>query len=760
MNSSQFTTKAAILGDYPPRKCGIATFTRDLRDALNSKRPDWDCPVVTVTDPGNSYDYPPEVRFEIPEPDAPGYERAADFLNLSRADVLCLQHEFGIFGGPGGGHITNLLRRARMPIVTTLHTVLSNPSAEQRRAFSDLIECSDKLVVMTNHGAEMLRDIHSVSEDKIAVIPHGIPDIPFADPNFYKDHFGVAGRPVLLTFGLLSPGKGIEYALRALPQIAREHPDVIYIILGATHPNLVRRDGESHRESLEQLARDLGVERNVMFVNRYVENTELCEFIGAADIYLTPYLNESQITSGTLAYCFGAGKAVVSTPYWHAAELLSDDRGVLVPFRDADAIAAGVLDLFSNEARRHTMRKQAYMMGRGMVWSEVAAGYAKVFEEARQGYQSRGRRLPPRASVFGKIEPLPSFRFAHLQRMCDSTGIFQHAIFSVPWFHHGYCTDDNARALLLTVSLEELDACDEAMSRIQSTSAAFLQFAYSGTCGRFRNFMGFDRRWTEERGSEDSHGRAIWALGAVVGRTRVAGLRNWAASLLERSLPVVEEFTSPRAWAFAILGLHEYFRSLHGDLHANRSRDALAGRLFDLFQRNASPEWPWCEDIAAYDNPRIAQAMILAGRFTGNEEMKTTGLRALAWLMEGQTGIDGCFRPIGSNGFWKRGAEPALHDQQPLEAAAAVSACIEAFNATGDPAWEQSAKRAFDWFLGANDLRLPLYDPSTGGCFDGLHDNRVNQNQGAESTLSFLLALAEMHALRKKTSTTNAHVLS
>ncbi|MEI8292982.1 MAG: glycosyltransferase family 4 protein [bacterium] len=751
MNTSQFKTKAAILGDYPPRKCGIATFTRDLRDALHSNRPDWDCPVVTVTDPGGSYNYPPEVRFEIPEPDAPGYERAADFLNLSHADVLCLQHEFGIFGGPAGGHINSLLRRARMPVVTTLHTVLADPSPEQRRAFSEIIEYSGKLVVMTNRGAEMLRDIHGVPEEKISVVPHGIPDIPFSDPNFYKDHFGVAGRPVLLTFGLLSPGKGIEYAIQALPDIAREHPDVVYIVLGASHPNLVRHNGESHRRSLEQLAKDLGVERNVMFVNRYVENAELCEFIGAADIYLTPYLNESQITSGTLAYCFGAGKAVVSTPYWHAAELLSGDRGVLVPFRDSKAIANAVLELFSNDARRHAMRKQAYLMGRGMVWSEVAADYERIFDEARQGFQARGRRLPPKASVFGNAEPLQAFRLGHLRRMTDSTGIFQHAIFTVPWFEHGYCTDDNARALLLTVLLEELNEFDEPVRAIQSATAAFLQFAFCGESGRFRNFMGFDRQWIEGRGSEDSHGRAIWALGAVVGRTRQAGLRAWATSLFERSMQVVEEFTSPRAWAFAILGLHEYFRSLHGDLHANRRRDALAGRLFTLFQRNASTDWPWCEDIAAYDNPRIAQALILAGRFTGDEAMKNTGLLALAWLMEKQTGIEGCFRPIGSNGFWKRGTEPALHDQQPLEAAAAVSACIEAFHATGDSSWEKSARCAFDWFLGRNDLRLPLYDPSTGGCFDGLHDNRVNQNQGAESTLSFLLALAEMHALKRNT---------
>jgi glycosyltransferase involved in cell wall biosynthesis len=737
-------SKVAILGNYPPRQCGIATFTSDLRMALNGAETGWPCPVVSVTDPGNTYPYPPEVRFEIPEADAPSYLRAADFLNLSRADVLCLQHEFGIFGGPAGSHILSLLRRARMPTVTTLHTVLESPAPDQKRALDELAECSTRLVVMTQKGADLLREVHGVPEEKISVIHHGIPDIPFVDPNFYKDHFGVAGRPVLLTFGLLSPGKGIEYAIRALPRIVEEHPDVIYIVLGATHPNLLRQDGETYRHSLQILARELGVENQVMFVNRYVETAELCEFIGAADVYLTPYLNESQITSGTLAYCFGAGKAVVSTPYWHAAELLKDGRGELVPFRDADAIADAVLGIFSNETRRHAMRKQAYLMGRDMVWKEVAKTYRRVFEEARGEFQSGERRISPRRR--GSTQP-PPWRFDHLLRMSDSTGVFQHAIHTVPWFEHGYCTDDNARALLLTVLLEESGEDTKKIRHLQTTTAAFLQHAFSAENGRFRNFMSFERQWMEEAGSEDSHGRALWALGAVVGRTRRPGLRALAASLMERALPALPAFTSPRAWAFALLGLQEYFRSFHGDLLANRLREELAGKLFALFESKASAGWEWCEDIVAYDNARLAQALILAGRYTGNDDMKTTGLRALRWLMHAQTADSGCFRPIGSNGFWRRGDEPARFDQQPLEAAASAAACIEAFHATGDPDWKTSALQAFDWFLGANDLGLSLYDTTSGGCFDGLHDNRVNGNQGAESTLSFLITLAEMRAL-------------
>lgn len=749
--SEQQARKVAIVGNYPPRKCGIATFTSDLRGALEDMENGWPCPVVTVTDPGGDYSYPPEVRFEIPEPDESSYLRAAEFLNLSHADVICLQHEFGIFGGDAGSHINTLLRRARIPTVTTLHTVLENPQPGQRRAIDELVDCSSKLVVMTKKGASLLREVHGVPEEKISIIPHGIPDIPFVDPNFYKDHFGVAGRQVLLTFGLLSPGKGIEYAIGALPRIAEEHPEVVYIVLGATHPNLLRREGERYRHSLEDLARELGVEENVLFVNRYVDSPELCEIIGAADIYLTPYLNESQITSGTLSYCFGAGKAVVSTPYWHAAELLGDGRGELVPFRDAEAIANAVLGIFADHPRRHAMRKQAYLAGRGMVWPEVGRAYARVFEEARQLFPCRSRprgRMPKPPST---CENLPPWNFSHLSRMSDSTGIFQHAIHTIPWFEHGYCTDDNARALILAALLEDLGESVEETRSLQMAAAAFIQHALSAKTGRFRNFLGFDRRWIEEAGSEDSHGRAIWALGTTVGRTGSPDLRAWAASLLERSLPAIESFTSPRAWAFALLGLHEYFRVLHGDLLADRQREDLAGKLFSLFENNAGADWPWAEDIVAYDNARLPQALILAGRFTGNERMKNLGLESLHWLMEIQTNDSGGFRPVGSNGFLLRGGCPAQHDQQPLEAAASVGASIEAFHSTGDSHWKEAALRAFDWFLGANDLHLPLYDSETGGCRDGLHESRANRNQGAESTLSFLLARAEIQALHSAT---------
>ncbi|MFN9568974.1 MAG: glycosyltransferase family 4 protein [Cyanobacteriota bacterium] len=652
-----------------------------------------------------------------------------------------------MYGGPAGSHLLNLMRRLRLPVVTTLHTVLEDPSSEQRRVMEELLHQSDALVVMTQRGQGILHNTYQVAREKIHVIPHGIPDQPFVDPNFYKDLFGVAGRPMILTFGLISPGKGIEYGIEALPEILAHHPDLVYVILGATHPNLVRAEGETYRLSLERLAQSLGVENNVIFVNRYVDDQQLIEYIGAADIYLTPYLNPAQITSGTLAYCYGAGKAVVSTPYWHAEELLAGERGVLVPFRDGSAIAAAVTGLLSEPTRLHAMRKQAYLAGRDMVWSAVGERYAQLFERLLEAGEGRARTLRPAATLAVEGAELPLWRFEHLEAMADSTGVFQHAVHCVPDFNHGYCTDDNARALLFTAQLEHLGEPLNGLRKLQSAAAAFLHYAFVAETGRFRNCMGFDRRWLESVGSEDSHGRALWALGAIVGRTEQTNLRNWAARLFEQALPVLEGFTSPRAWAFAVLGLHEYLRVLHGDLLADRWRLDLSERLLAAFATHATSDWPWLEPIVSYDNARLPQALILSGRWLQRHDMLTVGLQSLSWLQQAQSASVGHFRPIGSDGFWLQGSLPPTHDQQPLEATASVAACIEAFHATGDEHWRQEAIRSFEWFLGRNDLHQPLYDASNGGCFDGLQPTGVNRNQGAESTLSFLMALADMKLL-------------
>ena len=746
MSAPALQQRIAFLGGYEPRQCGIATFTRDLCEAVGIAAPKADCFTGAVNDREEGYKYPARVRFELLEKDLDSYRRAADFLNFNNAQVLCVQHEFGIYGGPAGSHLLALLKELRMPVVTTLHTVLREPNLVQRKVMEELVLRSDRLVVMAEKGAEILREFYQVPDAKIDVIPHGIPDIPFADSSLSKAQFGVDGRKVLLTFGLLGPGKGIEYVIEALPEIVRRHPNVVYLVLGATHPHLVTREGERYRLSLDRLAEERGVKEHVIFYNRFVSPEDLAEFIGATDIYLTPYLNEAQITSGTLAYVFGAGKAVVSTPYWHAQELLADDRGVLVPFRNPQAIADGVCELFDDPVRMDRIRHEAFAMGRKMVWPAVARQYLESFKRARAD-----RKATPRAAFAGwtlasRPYDLPPQRLDHIVRMSDNTGIFQHAIFNVPDFHHGYCTDDNARAFILCNLLEDLGSKPprDDVEGLATTYLAFLASALNRDTRRFRNFMSHGRLWLEPAGSEDSHGRALWALGLGAVRSRNEGRRRLCAQLFDLGMPVVETFSSPRAWTFTLLGLHEYLREFPQDERAKSMRVQLTTSLMKLWKSFATEDWPWFEARATYDNARICQALILSGQWMPNNDALEIGLKSLRWLASIQRTQAGHFRPIGSNGFYSKDGARADFDQQPVEAQAMVSACLEAFQATQDPMWSREARRAFEWFLGRNDLGLPLYDSGNGGCADGLHSDRINENQGAESTLAFHLSLAEM----------------
>ena len=747
LSASSPPKRIAFLGDYLPRLCGIATFTHDLAEAVAGATPGTECFVGAVNDRIEGYAYPQRVRFELLEKDLDSYRRAADFLNFNNADVLCVQHEFGIYGGPAGSHLLALLKELRMPVVTTLHTVLSEPNASQRRVMDELARRSDRLVVMARKGREILRDTYGVSEAKVDVIPHGIPDIPFMDSGCYKAQFGVEGRLVLLTFGLLGPGKGIEHVIEALPEIVRKHPNLVYLVLGATHPHLVAREGERYRLGLERLAEDRGVKEHVIFYNRFVSLDDLKEFIGATDIYLTPYLNEAQITSGTLAYVFGAGKAVVSTPYWHATELLAEDRGVIVPFRNPTAIADGVCGLLEHPERLEKMRHAAYAMGREMIWPAVAKLYVESFQRARADRQATPRAAFAGWTLASRPYELPPLRLDHIIRMSDGTGIFQHAMFNVPNFHEGYCTDDNARAYILCNLLDELGGQRPAenLNVLATSYLAFLAAALDYNSGRFRNFMSHERRWLEDAGSEDSHARALWAVGTGAGRSRNEGHRRLSAQLFERGMAVVAIFTSPRAWAFTLLGIHEYLQFYPGEPNALSMRGVLTEKLVKLWHDCSTEAWPWFESGATYDNARICQALLLSGQRMPHPEALEIGLKSLRWLTSIQKTQAGHFRPIGSNGFYQRDGARADFDQQPVEAQAMVSACLEAFRATQDLSWSREAKRAFEWFLGRNDLGLPLYDFTTGGCGDGLHHDRVNQNQGAESSLAFHLSLAEMN---------------
>ena len=744
-------TRIACVGNYLPRECGIATFTTDLCTALAAEYGEGRLFAIPVNDLDSSYDYPEQVRLEIAQEDISSYERAADFLNFNGNDLVCLQHEYGIYGGSAGRHILTLLRELKMPLVTTLHTVLREPDMNQRMVLEEISRLSDRLIVMSELAAQLLREVYAVPSEKIDIIPHGVPDFQFMDPNYFKDRFGAEGKSVLLTFGLLSPNKGIENVIQALPAILARQPNVVYIVSGVTHPHIRRREGERYREGLQALAERLGVSDHLILNNRFVSAEELVEHVGAADIYITPYRQEAQIVSGTLAIALGAGKAIISTPYWHAKELLADKRGVIVPFENPDAITEAVLRLLDNDGERHAMRKRAYLHSRETIWPKTARKYMASFQRARFE-----RTLQPRAAQKDDVAAnaanyLPALNTDHMLRLTDDTGILQHAIFSVPNTREGYTTDDNARALIVSTLLDENPeyADRREYPNLSHRYLSFLWLAFHSDSGRFRNFLGYDRKWHEDVGSDDSHGRALWSLGKVLGHSRNAGLRGAVGRLFEAAVPATLTFTSPRAWAFCILGMQAYLDWFPGDRAVQGARNTLANRLLDIYERSHSEAWQWFEKSLSYSNARLSQALVLAGWRSDNQRMIEAGMDSLKWLVAEQHRDDKeIFVPIGSNGFFIEGSEKARFDQQPVEACATVSACLEIYRLTEEGQWLEEARRVFAWFLGKNDLQVPLYDVLTGGCRDGLHPDRVNENQGAESTLSFLMALLEMQAMQ------------
>jgi glycosyltransferase involved in cell wall biosynthesis len=742
--------KVALVGNYIPRQCGIAVFTADLLNALTREQPDMEIWAAVINDQMEGYAYPDQVRFEINQRSITDYRLAADFLNINKVDIVCLQHEFGIFGGTDGAHIIELLENLQAVRVTVLHTVLLEPSPGQLAIIKRIGQLSDKIVVMSAKAKDILQQVYHIHPDKITIIPHGVPDVPFVDPYFYKDRFGLENRQLLLTFGLLSPNKGIETMIDALPRIVKEHPNVIYIVLGATHPHEKKQRGETYRLSLQRKARDLGVSNNILFDDRFVSLPELLEFMGAADVYISPYLNKEQITSGTLAYALGCGKATVSTPYWYAEELLGEGRGMLVPFNDTPAMADAVNELLANEPKRQAMRKKAYTYGRTMIWKEAARNYVSLFQDIKQHQEYR-----PKSAVISKIlgsqpRELPQPKLDHIMRLTDDTGILQHANYIVPDRNYGYCTDDNARALIAVLMYQEVFSESKEITRLTYVYLSFLQDAFNEETGRFRNFMDYTRVWTEKTGSEDSHGRAVWALGEAASMCDQEEIRAFAVSLFKKALPAVGELTSSRAWAFSLKGLYAYQKRYKGDSDVRRMMELLSEKLFALYRQNSQEDWPWVADTVTYANAIIPQAMIISGQALHQEEMLHVGLESLAWLVRIQRDPRGWFVPVGNAGWFQRGGEHARFDQQPIEAYHMIEACHEAYLATMDTAWLDHGVLCMEWFFGRNDLNLSLYNHTTGGCCDGLRPDGVNGNQGAESTLAGIMSLLNMHRMRSR----------
>ena len=752
-------SRIALIGNFPPRRCGIATFTADLRASFDTLVNGPEVDVFAMVDPGATYDFPEAVVATIDQNDPAAYEAAARRIAGGDYDAVWVQHEFGIFGGPAGEMLLDLLDAIDQPVVTTLHTVLTDPNDDQRRVMERLVARSHRVVTMARKGVEILCDTYGATPERIGLVPHGVPDRPFEETGPFKRRLGLPGgmrgtdesAEIILTFGLLGPGKGLPLMIEAMPAILKARPNAHYVVLGATHPHLIAHEGEAYREGLISRARELYVDHAVTFINRFVELDDLLDHIAAADIYVTPYGNEAQITSGTLSYAVALGKPVVSTPYWHAAELLAEGVGSLVPFEDAAALADAIVHLLADDEARQAMRERAYDAGRTMTWARVAEGYRDHLEDAVED------GLEDESNVVGfpsqRSEPMLSLQ--GVARLSDDCGIIQHTVFSIPDRSQGYCLDDNARALILANEMALVGHSDPQMARLARSYAAFIQHAWNDGSeadepGRFRNFMGYDRRWLEKEGSADSAGRGFFALAHTAERGLDADLRLWASALAPRALEAVADVTAPRAAAFTILGLVCLSRLNPADRAVKGALERRLSHLVAQYDAERLDHWRWFEPYLAYDNARLPEAVIAGGLHVGDETVTARGLEALEWLSGLQANAHGQFRPIGHRSFGKRHRLPPMpFDQQPLEATATVDACAAAFDATGNDVWLERASAAYEWFLGENDLGLSLAQPELGVCHDGLHPDRMNLNQGAESVLSFQLATCSIVRLER-----------
>ncbi|MHC4943525.1 MAG: glycosyltransferase family 4 protein [Planctomycetota bacterium] len=732
-----------FIGNYLPRRCGIATFTTDICEAVAREMADPATVFSAVmNDVPEGYDYPDRVKLELGQNAQADYLRAADFINFSRVSAACLQHEYGIYGGDEGSNILLTLRQLRVPVVTTLHTVLENPNPSQKKVLQEICELSARVVVMSERALGMLNQVYSVKEGKALMIPHGIPDVPFMDPNYYKDKFNVEGRRVVLTFGLLSPDKGIENMIEAIAKVVAKHRDVVYIILGATHPAILRSTGDEYRISLRRRVDALGLNQSVIFQNRFVELEELCEFLGMADIYVTPYLKQEQITSGTLAYSLGAGKAVISTPYWYAEEMLADGRGILVPFRDPDALADSMNLLLDDEVKRHGMRKKAYQYCRSMVWKEVSRAYLTLFSDVIQETKKRSVKKPVYRSKIISSTNVPEPKMDHLLRLTDSTGILQHASYTIPKYEHGYCLDDNARALVVATKYYRIFR-DTRILRVLTPYLAFTQFAQRED-GWFKNFLTYDRRFADDGGSDDCFGRALWGLGYTIAFAPTA-FRALAKEIFDRAVPKIDVLNL-RGSAYAILGLHYYLDQYSGAAEMRRLMSMLGERLVSAYRDNEGKNWKWFEQSLNYGNAIIPHALFLAAYRTNQAEFMEIAEESLDFLFQEQLREDH-LSLVGSNGWYPRGGKKAQFDQQPIDASKLIEACKTAYRRTKKKIYLDRMRICFDWFLGNNDVGVPIYDFRTGGCNDGLTPTGANLNQGAESTLSFLLSLMTMYEI-------------
>jgi glycosyltransferase involved in cell wall biosynthesis len=733
--------KIAYISTYPPRECGIATFNNNLMRAIGSNFPNRknlsdNGFVVALNDSEDlhEYEYPEEVKYVIRQNHQKDYIRAANYINTSTADVCIMEHEFGIYGGESGIYILPLINRLEKPLISILHTILKDPSYVQRIIIREIAEQSSKIIVMSKRAVEFLTTIYDIPVEKIQIIEHGVPDVEAPEDNPVKNLSQFKNHRVLLTFGLISRNKGLETVIQALPKIVEKNPDVVYVILGNTHPGVIKNSGEEYRDSLKSLAAQLGVSKNLAFINKFVSEEELVNYLTACEVYVTPYLNEAQITSGTLSYAVGSGAAVVSTPYWHAQELLDHNRGRLFDFKDSEALADIVNELLEQDRILQELKQNAYEYGLHLRWPVTGAEFIKVAQEASRNHDFSDKIL--RNSIVDP-EILPKFSLTHVVRLTDDTGIVQHAKYGIPNLKEGYCLDDNARALIMALMAYQRNKSKEAFELLP-VYLSYIHYMQTED-GNFRNFLSFSRQYLDEVGSEDSFGRTIWALGHLISCAASNSYREFALEIFQRSVPHFKALKHLRGMGNTIIGIALYLQAFPSDEGMVRELDELTKPLIEAYEKHRDIDWHWFEEKMTYDNAILPLALLHSGEITGNERAKEIALESMAFL-DKLTLSNGYLSPVGNEGWYHKGGPFPIYDQQAIETMAMVLMHFQAYQTFRKPEYIEKMFLCYKWFLGENTLRAPLYDHETKGCCDGLLPTGINRNQGAESTLAYLIS--------------------
>jgi len=728
--------KIAFIGTYPPRECGIGTFTNNLFEAILVKSERREIGkegfVIAVNDNDLSYEYPPEVKLTIRQEYQEDYLKASKFINLSASDLCILEHEFGIFGGQNGVYILPLLHRLEIPLIVTLHTILKDPSYNEKAVLQEICKMSHRVVVMSQKAIEFLVSIYNVPKEKIVFIEHGVPDLHF-NPEKSKKEFKLETKKVILTFGFISRNKGIETVIKALPKVVEKHPDVIYIVLGKTHPNVLRHSGEEYRIFLMRLVKRLQLEKHVVFLNEFINVQDLFKYLSASDIYITPYLNEAQITSGTLSYAVGVGSAVISTPYWHASELLAEGRGRLFNFNDSNGLTSTLIELLDKPEELNELKRKAYEYGRNITWPRTGEKYNALSSTILKN----GHELIEKKDTVLDFLILPPFSLAHINRLTDDTGIIQHAKFGIPNLKEGYCLDDNARALLMVLMAyrQKKDMRALELSPIYLSYIHYMQNAD----GTFRNFLSFNRNFLDSLGSEDSFGRTIWALGYLLGNAPNDAYYQTGKEVFFNAAPNFEKLKSIRSIANTMIGICYYLNSNPSDDSMTERLRNLAKKLIQHYEENVTQDWKWFESLLAYDNGILPLALLHSAKILNDNKITKTAIETMNFLTE-HTLMENYLSIIGNEKWYKKDGERSVFAQQPIDAMAMVLMFHQAFHVTKDKEYLNKLYTSFLWFLGENDLRMSLYDFETQGCCDGFEKYGVNRNQGAESSLAYLIS--------------------